>query len=506
VIFVKLGLSFVKRCSFDFVSEPVRLRRTVWLISVDCDMMDIVYTLTCDAFNIGFVDMSDDMVGETNDSSRQQTRSTKRAASGSGGGEQKRTRIDVTIDGDGERRVASTLEPTSLASPHRDTSSRAVIDEQAAFVKNVAELNKVKEELKAKEAELKEAKIELGAKEAKLEAKEAKLETKEAELKALLVRKNDGESVDDALLEIARTAYSDARTDVETAKADVETAKASVARALPIADEARAAVKQAQAALKRAPPVEDLSQKSPKQFLQYIERQLKIKRAQASACEADDELRSLDEAQRGTFVGHAGRMVPRKELYTDREDVLRNAVRYIVDPVVKNASAGAACVVASPGLGKSSLLDELCRQQITHEDVKGVLWLVISYNNMTTDTEGHTMAENLVWRLLASYFYGYPAKKSDSDTQQTRCVAVAKHLLAGFGSLRELLLALLTAFEAQFAQHHDHSHTALLVDETEAGSCDDNNPHTLYHALKTLPQRTRLLGVCCLLSVTVAID
>jgi len=176
-------------------------------------------------------------------------------------------------------------------------------------------------------------------------------------------------------------------------------------------------------------------------------------------------------------------MVPRPDVYEDRKQVLERAVDYVVNPVVKNfTQAGPACVVASPGLGKSSLLDELCRQ-----DVEGALWLVISYNNLTNDTSG-SMELNLVWRLLASFYFSYPATKYDADSQQSICSVVAADLIAGFAELRDLLRALITAFECGFAAHHRHLHTALLVDETEGGGCDNGDEHSVYNVLKSLPQ------------------
>ena len=312
------------------------------------------------------------------------------------------------------------------------------------------------EELEKREAELNEAKNDL--KEAKTD-----LEKKNSKLEEIYERKRAGQHVDDDELAFAQQSYN--------------TAQQSHMQASRIFDDAYDAVKQLRAQLSArsstTSPIEDLQKKSPSELLQFIEERLDLQ----SATDA------LQPHERGVFIGRDGRMVREPEIFVDRERVLQQAVDYIIDPRVKQDMPGPACVVAAPGVGKSTLLDYLCRQTLPEKH--SVLWLVISYNSLTAAIDGYTMAENLVWRLLSSYYFSYPTSDAQAKRLQLRCAPVAKSLTASFDSLELLLSALLTAFEVQFQQHHrNHSHTALLVDETEKGSCDDDNPRGLYTTLK----------------------
>ena len=348
------------------------------------------------------------------------------------------------------------------------------------------------EELEKREAELNEAKNDLKEAKTDLEKKNSNMEEAKTDLKKVYERKRAGQLVDDDELAFAQQSYNNAQQSYNTAQQ-------SHMQASRIFDDAYDAVKQLRAQLSArsstTSPIEDLQKKSPSELLQFIEERLDLQ----SATDA------LQPHERGVFIGRDGRMVREPEIFVDRERVLQQAVDYIIDPRVKQDMPGPACVVAAPGVGKSTLLDYLCRQTLPEKH--SVLWLVISYNSLTAAIDGYTMAENLVWRLLVSYYFSYPTSTSQADRLRFRCVPVAKTLTASFDSLKPLLSALLTAFEVQFKQHRQHhSHTALLVDETERGSCDDDNPRGLYTTLKYFAEigRRALLSslslsfVCCL--------
>jgi hypothetical protein len=112
-------------------------------------------------------------------------------------------------------------------------------------------------------------------------------------------------------------------------------------------------------------------------------------------------------------------------VFVDRDEAFDRMTKYIANFAnPADDKKPLACVVASPGVGKTRLLDEIARRFANNR-----LCVAVSYNSKTATAVGTGERRSelaMMWRMILFYFFGFPSR---DDAVAKRCQAVCRRVV-----------------------------------------------------------------------------